>query len=375
MLDANVGGAGGRLFEALRPLVQRLGPEAAEQFLPDLVRDVSGGDGAAIALFEPNGRSIDRVLDSELAEPAHTVLASQTIAQHGADLPPAPAVIESTATLADGEPVDVLLARLVVDDEGGGVVCTVIRSSRGFSKVDAEAFSMLLPWLGAVLSRGEALGSRDHVARLLEDRLRRELLTTERERQRWARNLHDETLQAMGVLRFGLAAALESPSNGDRRALSGAVDSLARQIDSLRGLIDDLRPSVLDQMGLGPALHALVDRTRRDTGIRVDLRIALGEDEDRLPDGIELMVYRLVQEALNNTVKHAQASSVRVAVALRQGDLEILVADDGRGFDALMTKRRSGLAGMAERVALAQGRLEIRSRVGTGTTIEVELPL
>jgi signal transduction histidine kinase len=211
----------------------------------------------------------------------------------------------------------------------------------------------------------------------LQEQYRRELvLAAERERRRWARNLHDETLQALGALRLGLSVALAVPEQADREAMAVAVAGLEEQIQNLRHLIDDLRPPVLDQLGLGAAVISQIDRVRRGTSAGVVVRLALGDQDERFEPEVELAVFRIVQEALTNASRHADASTIRVAVVRRPRCLEVLVSDDGRGFDVDdPAAYGSGLTGMAEWVALAHGHIEVRSRVGSGTTIEVNVPL
>ena len=360
--------AGHRLFAALGPLLKDVEPAQLARQLPELVRDVTGGEAAAIAVLDPAEPSAMRFLYAAPDEPGHTEVAVEAIRAMIAA--PGSGVVPQRATLRNGEEIELLVVALDEPDTRTGIVCTQISALRGFTPLDRQALELMVPWLRRMLAAA-ATESSD----ALDDGLRRELAATERERKRWARNLHDETLQALGVLRFGLAAALESPESDDRTAMVSAVAALAEQIESLRGLIDDLRPAALDQLGLESALGALLERVRRVAQVRVDTRLAFGDESQRLPDELELMVYRLVQEALNNIVKHAGATTVRLAVGLRRGCLEVLVADDGCGFDVHALHPGSGLAGMAERAALARGNFEIRSRLGTGTTIEVEVPL
>jgi len=205
--------------------------------------------------------------------------------------------------------------------------------------------------------------------------LQRELvLAKEGERRRWARNLHDETLQGLAMLRVALTRLANSESV-DRTALDTAVSDLDEQIESLRRLVDGLRPTLLDQLGLGPALTALIERERRGSSTRVDVRLALGDGHERLRPDVELAAYRLLQEALHNAIQHAQARAVRLAVGRRRHCLAVLVTDDGCGFDIDATVHGGGLPGMGEWASLAGGTVEIRSRVGLGTTVEAELPL
>lgn len=199
-------------------------------------------------------------------------------------------------------------------------------------------------------------------------------LAKERERRRWARNLHDETLQALGTLRRTLAE-LAVAGTDDREAIGMAVAGLDEQIDSLRRLVDGLRPTLLDQLGLAPALVALVERARRASPARIDVRLALAGHRRAASEDLELAVYRIVQEALNNCANHSAARTVRVAVGRQSDRMGVLVADDGLGFDTEATMPGAGLTGMGEWASLARGHLEVRSRPGAGTAVEVEFPL
>jgi signal transduction histidine kinase len=208
------------------------------------------------------------------------------------------------------------------------------------------------------------------------DRLRRSLKAAEAERCRWARELHDDTLQGLGVLRVLLSNARRSDDVTALHAtLDGAVDQLAQEIANLRSLITELRPAALDELGLGPALEALLERTRVAHGLVIDGTVELAEDGEplRLDPEIETVVYRVVQESLTNAARHADAEYVAVEV-LRHGDtIRVAVGDDGRGFDVDQPSSGFGLTGMRERISLAGGRLEIKTSPA-GTTILASLP-
>jgi two-component system sensor histidine kinase DegS len=136
----------------------------------------------------------------------------------------------------------------------------------------------------------------------------------------------------------------------------------------------ELRPKALDDFGLVPALKRLGTGFSEQTGIRVEVESFLGEE--RLPSEIETALYRIVQESFTNVVKHARASSVSVLVTRKSGSVIAVIEDDGRGFDTRASRDAGlGLVGMEERVALLNGRLQIESGEGAGTTIVAEVPL
>ena len=206
----------------------------------------------------------------------------------------------------------------------------------------------------AAASAATAVATAQTVER---ERLNRSLQAAEEERGRWARELHDETLQGLGGLRMTLSSArrLQDPV-ALRAALDGAVQQLGREIADLRALITELRPASLDQLGLEPALEALFERATTVHGLPVRALLELAPTPDeRLDPEVETVVYRVVQEALNNAARHAGASAVRVEVLERGDEIRLRVADDGRGFDLGMPSAGFGVPGMRERVTLVGG--------------------
>jgi signal transduction histidine kinase len=211
------------------------------------------------------------------------------------------------------------------------------------------------------------------------ERQSQRLAAAEGERRRWARELHDETLQSLSALRIGLssAARAERPQ-ALPRAVTQAVEQLEDTIANLRGLITDLRPAALDELGTQAAVEALVERTSRH-GIEVDVSIELayeqGLEPTRHAPELEAAVYRFVQEALNNAVKHANAG--RAVVEIHEQDRLVLVSvrDDGVGFDPHARGEGFGLLGMQERVTLLDGELTIDSAPGNGTVVSARIPV
>ncbi len=204
--------------------------------------------------------------------------------------------------------------------------------------------------------------------------LRLSLESAEAERSRWARDLHDDTLQELAALRLLLSGA-RKPGADVRASIDTAIDRLGETISGLRALITDLRPAALDQLGLAPALEALVARVGQTSGLEVQLTVAGGEEGGRLSPPVEIVVYRLVQEALTNVVKHARASRASVSVVSDGACVGIDVRDEGVGFQQEGDTSGFGLVGMSERVALVGGRLQIESAPGRGTHVRAEIPL
>jgi signal transduction histidine kinase len=207
-----------------------------------------------------------------------------------------------------------------------------------------------------------------------DEALRRSLAASEAERGRWARELHDETLQDLAALRMMLSAARRSADPERlRTAIDDAVELIGGGIHNLRALIADLRPAALDELGVKAALEALVERVQQRGGIAVDLHVDLeleeGRESGRLPDEIEAAIYRLVQEALNNVVKHADARRAGVRVIEDGTDITVEVVDDGKGFDPDADAQGFGLVGMRERVAALRGSLAVESTLGQGSKL------
>jgi len=209
--------------------------------------------------------------------------------------------------------------------------------------------------------------------------LKRSVEASERERVRWARELHDETLQELAALRIALSSARTS---GDGNALEHATDEAIERatsaISALRNLITDMRPASLDELGAGPALKTLIERVRRLSGLSVSADIELayegGRASERHVPEIEVAMYRLVQEGLNNAWKHGGGAEVDVSVVERDQTVVIRVHDNGLGFVPDAHHEGFGLIGVRERVALAGGTLSVQASPGAGTTLEASLP-
>jgi signal transduction histidine kinase len=278
------------------------------------------------------------------------------------------------------------------------------RESRGDVWFEAES-ELLVPMIfrGAgigVLCAGDPIGNRSEFTaedeRLLEAfatsaatavatarsvaeaRLRHSISAAERERGRWARELHDETLQGLGALRVMLASGLR---RGSPEALEGAVAEATFQLDAdiqnLRGLIAELRPAVLDEIGVEAAIQGLAERVSATAGLAVETELSLS-DVNRGNGGpgseLDSTIYRLVQEALTNVAKHSRAEHVRLSVVEQNGAIEVSVSDDGVGFDPSARHGGFGLLGMRERVAMVGGSFELTSAPGAGAAMRAVIP-
>ncbi len=207
---------------------------------------------------------------------------------------------------------------------------------------------------------------------------RQRLAAAEAERQRWARELHDDTLQSLSALRFGLSAAKRSGAPHELEdAVGQAVEQIEETIANLRALITDLRPAALDELGLQAAIEALAERLARH-GIEVDISIELayeqGRELTRLADELETTLYRIVQEALSNAYKHGRARRAVVEIHEQPTAVRLLVRDDGSGFDTNAKSDGFGLLGMRERAAILGGEFEVESSPTAGTSLRARIP-
>jgi signal transduction histidine kinase len=270
------------------------------------------------------------------------------------------------------------LGNLGVNADGGLVVPLVFRDRRygvlvAVDHLEEGDFTpehqQLLEAFAA--SAATAVATAHSVA---DERRRQRLAAAEAERARWARELHDETLQALGSLRLVLSAGARA---GELEAMSRAIAQSLEQLEldtaTLRGLITELRPAALDQLGLEPAVLALIDRFRA-SGLDVDVNIDLARGQDRLKPELETGIYRIVQEALTNAVKHGDAERAAVELVEDERGIRVSIRDDGEGFEPTAATDGFGLLGMHERVELLQGELTVESAPGNGTQISVSLP-
>jgi two-component system, NarL family, sensor histidine kinase DevS len=285
----------------------------------------------------------------------------------------------------------VLVEPFNMEAHGGGLVI-VLREQGGFRDPDRQALSAF----------ASSVAQRLAAERSVEiERLRYGMEARERERTRWAREIHDESIQGIGALRLHLANARDLD---DKEALSAAVDAalegLGTEIDGLRHLITELRPAALDDLGLAAALQALARRAQAIDGLEVKTEIDLsgmsGAEHDpaassperqngdrRLDAELESTIYRVVQEALTNVSRHAQATKAVISVTARDGAIQASVTDDGRGLPdtARLGPRGDGLeggfgmSGMRERAELVGGELEWARAPERGTTMRLTVPL
>jgi signal transduction histidine kinase len=239
----------------------------------------------------------------------------------------------------------------------------------GFGQEDEQVLVSFAASAATAVATGQSVAA---------DRIRDTFAATERERGRWARELHDESLQSMAGLRVLLSAARRSEGEEADRLLSQATAQVDDTIAEMRRLIADLRPTALDELGLAVALEALNERLAARDELEVEMRVDLAyqhrRSSNRLIGEVEDTIYRLVQEALNNVLRHADTERATVEVVENDVNVRVMVSDEGRGFDPEGRFDGFGLVGMRERVTLSGGSLEVVSAPGEGTTIAAVLP-
>ena len=335
---------GARLVVIVLPAGDAMRVEAAEG---------DGASGLVRVTFPRKGSKAGGVLDRRRSERLDSVLED-------------PEVDQATTRLFGA--TTGLFVPLLARDEAIGVV--IAHDKLGTDPRFGDADLRLAEQFAA-----RAAIAVDLSRRVARDALRRVVAGQELERGRLARELHDETGQALTSILLGLKAVEDGDSTDVmREAVSELRELVVATLQDVRRLAVELRPKALDDFGLVPALERLVQTFSEATGITTQLQASLRDE--RLPSEVETTLYRIVQESLTNVVKHAGARNVSIVVMRRNRAATAIVEDDGEGFDPSEVRDGGiGLVGMRERVALLDGRLEVESSPQSGTTIVAEVPL
>jgi len=260
------------------------------------------------------------------------------------------------------------------DGKVAGVMVLMVPPGRFFTQADKEILAAMGEQIGLAIDRARLY---DELREKEEQRgrlLARLITAQEDERRRIARELHDETGQALTALVVNLDFLVRHPIPEARlrQRLVEVRDMAEATLAEVRGVIHEMRPTVLDDLGLEAAVRWLAKRYE-PSGLQIQMELT--GLTGRLPDHVEITVFRLIQEACTNTVKHAGANNLRIRVTRRGRWVSVDVQDDGKGFDSSLSYNGMGLAGLRERVQLAGGTLLINSAPNSGTRIYAELPL
>jgi two-component system sensor histidine kinase DevS len=281
---------------------------------------------------------------------------------------------------------DVIAQPVVVGDEPAAVLLAADREDGGELTSDDQELLAVLGTFAAIAvhtsrslarerARAEALARLRQTQNDAESRretLSRVIETQERERRRLAQELHDRTAGGLTSVLFALRRLERELRDEDQRSqLSEARAGVSAAIEDVRDLIADLRPKVLDDFGLGPALERLCATIARRSGLV--MRPELGEGLDGLPPDVATAVYRIVQEALGNVVRHAEARNVGVTAAIIADQLVVTVEDDGKGFSP--GSMGHGIEGMLDRARMVAGRVDLESPAGGGARVRFELQI
>jgi PAS domain S-box-containing protein len=306
-------------------------------------------------------------------------------------------MIDLPQSLVEGQPWSALSASIEADESFASLPQTgqgtlrreghAIYLESRMSEIPAESPRRLLLVRDVTAARVADQTIRS-LFKFLQDRdedrtriMRRTNAAIESERNRIARDLHDGPVQGVSAASLSLEAVLLMINAGDLdegvEVLAKVRRELSEEADNLRRLMSGLRPPLLEERGLIPALRETVDKFGSDNGVRTEFA---GRSMVAIPQDLETLAYRIVQEALSNSAKHARSGSVTVSVEAVGGQLRIEIGDDGVGFDSSKAREylqmgRVGLASMRERVELANGTFMVHSTQGRGTTVLATLPL
>jgi signal transduction histidine kinase len=367
-----------RLIEVGRRLVVETDMEAVISDALEAARELTGARYAAIGVLDSRRaeleqfltRGIDASLQEQIGDPPHGGGVLGLLIEE-----PEPLILDdvshhprSQGFPAGHPPMKSFLGVPVkIRGEAWGNLYLTEKDTGTFDDSDVQSAVILAEWIAIAIDNARSAAA---------ERVRLTIEAAEQERGRWARELHDETLQNLASLRVLLSGTRRRTAMSPvSPILEQAIERIDETIIELRRLISDLRPADLDELGVEVALASLVGRLS-SSGIEVDLYTELGPEDEgghRYEALLEDTVYRLVQESLNNAIRHGHAMRAIVEVIEEEGEIRIRVTDDGSGFEPNRVGGGFGLLGMRERVSLTGGRFEVRSGE-EGTTITAALP-
>jgi len=282
-----------------------------------------------------------------------------------------------------------LIVPLRCRNKVNGTLCVAVYSQRMFQQEEVELLTVIGNQIGVAIENAKLYKSQQEVAeqlRTMQENLRfylRQVTNAqEEERKRISHELHDETIQALVALSRRLDT-IASKNKGLSADISQEVEEIWQKINDIirevRRLSQDLRPAALDRLGLLPALEWLASQVTEYSGIAT--KVSVVGKQRRLAEEVELVLFRIIQEALRNVWRHSQANEAGIKVEFEQSKVKITVSDNGKGFnlpekiEGLTRHGKLGLTGMYERAQLIGGRLTLQSNPGSGTSVSIEMPV
>lgn len=265
-----------------------------------------------------------------------------------------------------------------------GVMNVVFPKNHHFAESDLRLLNSISYYMVLAIENSVLYEDAKQREKLRGQLLNRVINAQEEERKRIARELHDEYGQTLTGLILTLEMVEHATSARQtklREKLEKARSLVLRSMDDLRRLTLDLRPTALDDLGLIPAIRAHIESYLKSAGIRVEFESTGINEDKRLAPAIEITLFRIIQEASNNVIKHAEARNVRIKLEGKGGKIKIIMEDDGKGFDVTAFYKSKigvqslGLLGIQERATLLGGTFNVKSKVGQGTRITVDIPL
>jgi signal transduction histidine kinase len=358
----------------------------------ELVLETTGVDACFLHLYEPEGGG--RLVLREASEPYRSAIGQVTLAL-GEGVSGWVAAHRTAVVIPDNKWADarykyipalggdrytsMLSVPLISPaDRLIGVVNLHTEARRTFGERDVALLSHVASLLAAAIEHASLFRELEDKEEALQRMVERTVAAQEEERRRVATEIHDGVTQQLISIWYRVQACerlLERDTPAARGELEVAKSLIGEALDEARSAIYDLRPATLDDLGLVPAIEAL---TRRTFGPEIEVNVAT-DIPPHLPTHLEIALYRICQELLNNVRKHAGAARVEVNLEYVRDQLRMVVIDDGKGFDVgayrnLRPETSFGLAGVMERVEIVGGRLDISSEAGRGTRAEVRIP-
>jgi signal transduction histidine kinase len=280
---------------------------------------------------------------------------------------------ELTETLARDGYLTWACAPLKMEGEVIGGFCLGLRNRRTISTNDLSLLEVIGNLVGFSISNAQLLSDLRRKEAELRRALRRAVELQEDERKRLALELHDEIGQALTSILIQLRTFEENRDSEDfGERLEGLRSLTSQTIEELRRLSMDLRPVVLDNLGIVPALKWYVEQAADRSGLNIKFNAP--HHFDRLSPDIEMTLYRVAQEGLTNAIRHSKASSIDLCLDYSHKNVKLTILDNGRGFNTRTLESGLGLVGIRERVELLNGKVGIETSAGTGTRLWVEIP-